>query len=77
MPAAKQIEPDTFNKSLETDIEKNVYEVNRASDEMAANTIATCCAGRARPQLAKSITLSASFAAIATSLKATLRNTQN
>ena len=41
MPAAKQIEPDTINKSLETDIEKNVYEVNRASDEMAANTIAT------------------------------------
>ena len=41
MPAAKQIEPDTFNKSLETDIEKNAYEVNRASDEMAANTIAT------------------------------------
>jgi len=41
MPAAKQIEPDTINNSLETDIEKKVYEVNRASDEMSANTIAT------------------------------------
>ena len=41
MPAAKQIEPDAINKSPETDIESNVYELNRASDEMAANTIAT------------------------------------
>src|SRR3974390_1490750 len=41
MPAAKKIEPDPINKSLETDIEKNVYEVNRAIDEMSANTIAT------------------------------------
>ena len=30
MPAAKQIEPDTINKSLETDIERNVYELKRA-----------------------------------------------
>jgi hypothetical protein len=30
MPAAKQIEPDAINKSLETDIERNVYELKRA-----------------------------------------------
>jgi hypothetical protein len=30
MPATKQIEPDTINKSLETDIERNVYELKRA-----------------------------------------------
>jgi len=41
MPAAKQIEPDTIDKSLETDIERNVRALNRAGDEMAANTIAT------------------------------------
>ena len=41
MPAAKQIEPDAINKSPETDIESNVYELHSASDEMAANTIAT------------------------------------
>ena len=41
MPTAKQIEPDAINKSPETDIESNVYELHRASDEMAANTIAT------------------------------------
>jgi len=41
MPAAKQIEADAINKSPETDVESNVYELNRASDEMAANTIAT------------------------------------
>jgi len=30
MPAAKQIEPDAINKSLERDIERNVYEFKRA-----------------------------------------------
>ena len=30
MPAAKQIEADAINESLETDIERNVYELKRA-----------------------------------------------
>ena len=41
MPAAKQTEPDATNKSLEMNIERNVRALNRAGDEMAANTIAT------------------------------------
>ena len=41
MPAAKQSEPDATNKSLEMNIERNVRALNRAGDEMAANTIAT------------------------------------
>jgi hypothetical protein len=41
MPAAKQTEPDPTNKSLEMNIERNVRALNRAGDEMAANTIAT------------------------------------
>jgi len=41
MPTAKQTEPEATNKSLEMDIERNISELNRASDEMATNTLAT------------------------------------
>ena len=41
MPAAKQTEPGTTNKSLEMNIERNIRELNLAGDEMAANTLAT------------------------------------
>src|SRR6516225_12371112 len=41
MPAAKQTEPGATNKSPEMNIERNVRALNRAGDEMAANTIAT------------------------------------
>ena len=40
MPAAKQTEPAT-NKSLEMNIERNIHELDRAGDEIAANTLAT------------------------------------
>ena len=40
MPAAKQTEPATY-KSLEMNIERNIHELDRAGDEIAANTLAT------------------------------------
>ena len=41
MPTVNQTEPEAINKSLEMGIEGNIRDLNRAGDEMAANTIAT------------------------------------
>jgi len=41
MLTAKQTEPEATNKSLEMGIERNIRDLNRAGDEMAANTLAT------------------------------------
>jgi len=41
MPTVNQTEPEATNKSLEMGIEGNIRDLNRAGDEMAANTLAT------------------------------------
>ena len=82
MPAAKQIEPDTIDKSLETDIERNVRALNRAGDEMAATTLATLLRRMYEASTCEIDNLISELRGLwdkpdATALKATLRNTRN